>query len=376
MKTIAILSTVHPFDDTRVFYRQARSLSKKYNVNLYISAPFNFRKFNDNLMVWGLPEWKKKTDRIKSFFILFKYLVKLKANLIIIHDPELLLIVPIIKILKRVPIIYDIHENYVEMIREKLWLSIGMRKLLARGYLLSEKITFPFISMIWYPVKNIGDHYTSRNCLVKYQIRNVPSVQSFQSFNRANEEKKWLISLGYLIDDRGIREIILAFSLVLKDYPDYQLVFIGSFQSERFEQEIFALVSKLQIKDRVIFFGKIPYEKVANYLYNAQIGLLNYLPIPNNIMGLPNKLFEYMAAGLPVIASNFENYAEVINDAQCGILVNPTDPDEIAAAIIFLLNDEKKRIEMGKNGQLAIEDRYCWEMEEKKMFTSLERILN
>ncbi len=376
MKTIAVLSTVHPHDDTRIYHRQAMSLSQKYKVNIYINAPFQFQQINENLCVWGLPEWKKKSDRAKTIFKLLKYIVNLKADIVIIHDPELLLIVPVIKIFKRIPIVYDIHENYVEMIQEKLWIPIWLRKTLSGMYVFLEKLTFPFIDMVWYPVNNIGNHYQSYKNLRKYQIRNVPAINSFQIENKHHQKKDRIIFLGYLIDDRGIKEIIQAFQKVLIKYPNYELVFVGAFQSDSFEDEITSMVQNFKLTDNIHFLGKVPYEKVAEYLFTAKIGLLNYLPIPNNIHGLPNKLFEYMAAGLPVIASNFDNYREVLEETQAGLLVDPTKPGEIADAIIFLLKDKKKMSQLGQNGQIAIQKKYCWEKETEKLFRAIEKLFN
>ncbi len=376
MKNIAILSTVHPFDDTRIFHRQAISLSSKYNVNLYISAPFKTKKINNNLTIWGLPTWKNKADRLKSILKLLFFIKDIKTDLFIIHDPELLVLTPIIKLFKGKPIVYDIHENYVEMIHEKLWIPSYFRTTLARTYQTLEKLTFPFIDMIWYPVKNIGNHYHQYNKISRVQIRNVPALSAFQENNTSRIKKDQIIFLGYLIDDRGIREILKAFKIVLTKFPNYELVFVGAFQSDSFENEIMDMVRQLNLSQKIHFLGKIPYEKVSDYLYTAKIGLLNYLPIPNNINGLPNKIFEYMAAGLPVIASNFENYREVIEEAQSGILVNPTIPDEIANAIITLLGNNQKIFQMGENGRTAVRDRYCWEKESSNMFKAIENIFN
>ncbi|MEX1014416.1 MAG: glycosyltransferase, partial [Candidatus Paceibacterota bacterium] len=88
----------------------------------------------------------------------------------------------------------------------------------------------------------------------------------------------------------------------------------------------------------------------------------------------PNKLFEYMHAGLPVIASDFPLWREIIEGNNCGLLVNPLNPNEIAEAILWLYNNPDKAREMGRNGQKAVKEKYNWEQEEKKLLQLYETI--
>ena len=78
-------------------------------------------------------------------------------------------------------------------------------------------------------------------------------------------------------------------------------------------------------------------------------------------------MFEYMSAGLPVIASNFPKWKNIIDETNCGICVNPLDPNEIAKAIEFFLTNPEKAKEMGQNGRKLIEKKYNWSIEEKKL---------
>lgn len=88
---------------------------------------------------------------------------------------------------------------------------------------------------------------------------------------------------------------------------------------------------------------------------------------PNYVDAQPNKMFEYMSAGLPVIASNFPLWKEIIEGNQCGICVNPLEPKEIAAAIDWLTQNPEAAEQMGKNGRKAVEEKYNWQNEEEKL---------
>jgi glycosyltransferase involved in cell wall biosynthesis len=82
---------------------------------------------------------------------------------------------------------------------------------------------------------------------------------------------------------------------------------------------------------------------------------------------LPVKMFEYMAAGIPVIASNFPLWQEIFSTSECGICVNPLDPKAIGEAIQYLMDHPDEAEQMGRNGRKAVEEKYNWVIEEKKL---------
>ncbi len=375
MKVI-ILSTVHSYDDPRVFHRQARSLAREYAVEMHICAPFPLRRFSPTLTVYGLPVWSSKRSRLKTYLALLKRLPELDGAAYILHDPELLPLVPLLKGWKRGRVVYDIHENYAEMIREKHWIPAPIRKAVARLYQLVEAVALRWVDMIWYPVDDIGCRYTRPTGLQKCRIRNLPHRAQFAQPQERHARENLLVCLGYLIDDRGILELIEALALLMPQFPDLHLVFVGAFQSRDFEARVRRRIDRLRLADRITITGKIPYSEVSIWLSRARIGLLNYLPIPNNIHGLPNKLFEYMAAGLPVVASHFKNYAEVVEKVGCGLLVDPTRPEEISRAIAFLLENEEIRHSMGQRGRRAVEQHLCWEHEERILLRAVDALLS
>ena len=96
-------------------------------------------------------------------------------------------------------------------------------------------------------------------------------------------------------------------------------------------------------------------------------GVVTFLALPNHVNAQPNKIFEYMAAGIPVIGSNFQLWKEIIENNDCGICVDPTKPKEIAKAIEFIQENPMKAKEMGKRGRKKVLDKYNWQPEGIKL---------
>src|SRR5699024_5675642 len=123
------------------------------------------------------------------------------------------------------------------------------------------------------------------------------------------------------------------------------------------------LLNRKQIK----YKGEISRLEVMKLLNTSLAGLVLFLPEPNHINSQPNKMFEYMSSGLCVIASDFPLWKEIIEGHNCGICVDPTNVDSIAVAIQWVLDNPDKASEMGENGRKAVEEKYNWETESKKL---------
>ena len=115
------------------------------------------------------------------------------------------------------------------------------------------------------------------------------------------------------------------------------------------------------------YVGRISRKEVNELYGNSRIGILLYQPAENHFKSQPIKLFEYMAAGLPVIASNFELWKEIIEKNDCGVCVDCTNPECVKKAIQGLINDTEKLKIMGDNGRRAVENKFNWKNEEKKL---------
>ncbi|MFC1983041.1 glycosyltransferase [Chloroflexota bacterium] len=167
---------------------------------------------------------------------------------------------------------------------------------------------------------------------------------------------------GALTEERGISEIVQAMEYVNAS-KDVKLVLYGKFVPEPYENE----VRRLKGFERAEYRGWIEPEHVWGKMAQATVGIVCLRPVGRYTLGMPTKLFEYMAAGLSVIASNFSLWREIVEGNNCGLTVNPLNPREIARAVEYLIEHPDEARKMGENSRKAVVEKYNWETESKKL---------
>jgi glycosyltransferase involved in cell wall biosynthesis len=363
---VCLITTVHQAFDIRIFHKQAQSLSKAgYAVSLI--ATYNKEEIVDGVRIIPIP---KATNRFKRIFgstlTALKLALKQDADIYHFHDPELYLLEVFIKILKRKPVIHDAHEHYSKDILAKEWIPEKYRKLYLFVFEAIEKFSLNFIDAVVYVVPDIKNRYS--NFKGEFlEIRNYPKLELFNcELNQNERNHKKVIFIGGLTPVRGITELVAAFSCVKQKIPDAKLDLLGPI-SVKYKQKLQTIINERDLNENITFYGQIPVNKLNYYVSKASIGIVPYLPITeNNVIGLPNKIFEYMSCGCAVVCSNFPLYKEIVEDNKCGFTIDPTNPEEIAEKIIYLIQNPDKAREFGENGYKAVEEKYNWENEAQK----------
>jgi glycosyltransferase involved in cell wall biosynthesis len=142
-----------------------------------------------------------------------------------------------------------------------------------------------------------------------------------------------------------------------------RLVMAGRFAPETLESDL----RQSPGWDRVDYRGYCDRRQLGVLLGESKIGLVAFLPAPNHLESQPTKLFEYMSAGLPVVASDFPHWRDIVASNRCGLLVDPRRPEAIAEAIRWLLEHPAEAEAMGRAGREAVLRHYNWEAEFQKL---------
>jgi glycosyltransferase involved in cell wall biosynthesis len=172
--------------------------------------------------------------------------------------------------------------------------------------------------------------------------------------------------VGSITELRGAREMVAAI-----EQTGAKLLLAGRFSPADLEAQLADQPGWGQVE----FLGQVAREALTAMLKRARAGLVVLHPVPNYVDANPTKMFEYMSAGIPVIASDFPAWASIVNRHACGICVDPTSPVEIARAIEWMLEHADEAREMGENGRRAVEAMYNWEAEGSTLLGLYEQLL-
>jgi len=359
---VCILTSVHRPDDVRVFHRQARSLAEAgHQVTLLVHAPFA-RAERGGVHLVGLTPPAHRRQRLFTSWRFLRAALQQKAEVYHFHDLELLPVGLLLKIRTRKPVIYDCHENYPEAIRERAWLPEWLKPVLARLAAWLEPALARHLDAVVCVVPDQEERLRRRGCRT-VMVRNFPRLEIFsrpQPAARSNE----LLYLGGLSIPRGARMLVEIMAALRTSYPQLRLICLGPFNEAHVRAEVLELVRARNLEEAITYIPLVPHEEVAEWLYRARIGLVPWQPHPQLLkLCYPNKVFEYMACGLPIVASDLPGLRELIAPAGCGLLVTPDKVEAHVAAIRRLLDHPDAAAAMGVAGAAFAQSFYSWESE-------------
>lgn len=372
------LTTAHLRYDTRIFIKMCSTLANQgHDVSLIVAdGKGDENKNGVKILDTGL----SKNRYYRFLFSVVKVYRKAKdidADVYHFHDPELLLISGLLKFNSQADIIYDIHENVKEDILGKIWIPLFFRKYISVSFILIERLMLRFINQIILAEESYFKIYNNRKnvtSILNYPIISLRSTNS-TTISTISHSKIKLIYVGGVSRIRGIFELIESINLLVSiGYKNISLKIFGLITPD-FKNELLKLINDYNLDSYVTICGVINHEKVYDEIKKAHIGLSILHPDKNFVESIPTKLYEYMSVGIPVIASNFPMWKQIIEKYECGICVNPLNPNEIVEAIISIIDNPIKSKQMGANGVKPVEELYNWENESNKLINIYDKIL-
>ncbi len=358
---ICILTTVHDPFDTRIYHRQARTLARAgYRVTLLAQdAP---DENHDGVRLCPLPPRRfSLAARGRGVWIAWRAALAIEADAYHLHDPELTLVAMLLRLAGR-RVVLDIHEHTPYHLLEKPYVPRPLRWPLAALYDGWERLAARFFCD---RVITVGTTIARRFPPGKTVIvRNMPDVDRFTAHpahpaHPAPDGTVTAIYTGVVERPRGLLNVVRA-ARQLPDEVPLRIRIVGPCPFPDFAAELRAAGG-----ERLLLEPAVPYEQVPALLAEAHFGLELALPTRLNRLLWPRKVFEYMAAGLPVLRADYpawESFAPVGT-----VAIDPTDEAAITAALARLATDADLRARLGSAGQQLARERYTWDQDARKL---------
>ena len=355
-KSICHVTSVHHRYDVRILDKECVSLSESgYEVTLLVNDDLDSEIYNGvNVTTVGRIT-KNRVMRIlfakRKFFQIAK---SVDAIIYHFHDPELL---PLGKRLKKSGkiVIYDSHEDVPRQLLAKTWIPRWMRKPISFVYEKYENRIVRSLDAVVVPTPHIRDRFINYNINTTI-VANYPLKQEFSETLVPVEKKEQACYVGGITRQRGIMQIAEA-----THRANMKLVLCGRFESDILKEELLNRYSHIE------YLGIVDRNVISEVIRSSILGFVTLLYTPNHYYSYPIKMFEYMAGGIPVIASDFPLWKTLVEDNQCGICVNPERIEEIVSAIDFISAHSDKANQMGERGREKVLTEYNWEAASQKL---------
>jgi glycosyltransferase involved in cell wall biosynthesis len=363
-EAICHITTVHGPFDPRIFQKECRSAVRS-GFEVYEVAPHDCDEVVDGVTVLAIPRYENRLRRmVFGPWRAFQRAFRTGASVCHFHDPELIPAGILLALMRR-KVIYDAHENLPAQIRSKDWIRPALLRPVV-GWLagLLEKFGALFFSRVIGVTEEIAQRFGRKGVL----IRNLPVLQLADSALVSSEpkDKPVVIFSGGLFRVKGVCQLIRAFQYL---EGEAELWLLGTWESPAFRASCQALSGFRSVR----YLGRVNPNEVFSYMKQAEIGACTFLPVPNNLESLPNKILEYLACGVPAVISDFPYWRRHFSEGVA--FVDPLSPKDIADKIRHLLSHSAERKTLGIRGKRLVSDQRTWEAEEKNLFELYGKVL-
>lgn len=355
---ICHITTVHPVQDARIFHRMCRALAAR-KIDVVLIAPQSFAA-ETRLCPSPLNDWMGRASRLRRSVIALQAALREQADLYHFHDPEL---IPMALLLRTMrpgsAIIYDVHEDYPSMMRDKYWLPRWTRPAAALGARAANRLAAKYLDGIVAADSGVAKDFASAAAAKTLVYYNFPTLGLFSRFNGPPVRPSTdLVYVGGLSERAGIFVLLDALHLLAKQGIRPTVRLAGYTDGDKGLAAIQDALNRHGLCAQVKFDGRLAHSEVPAWLRQGRIGLVLLQAVPKFMKNIPSKMFEYWACGLPVVASDLPPIRQFLVDGGNGYCFAPGRAIELAERIGHLLRHPEECRLLGESGRQAIDTRW------------------
>lgn len=368
---VAHMTSVHSAADPRIFHKECRSLARA-GFDVTVIGPHLEDAAVDAIRIKSVRKDSSRLARMtRTAWRVYREACRENADIYHFHDPEL---IPfgLLLLIKGRRVIYDIHEDLPKDVLSKHYLPGWIRPVISQVVkMVEEQACGRFSALV-----TVTPAIAHRFCRINPRTVVVHNFPYADELIRGGTTTLWdqrrqsVAYVGGITIQRAIREMVSAMALLPDSLPATLELAGPEVPEEAGSDDL----RRNPGWKRVRHHGFLNQATTFQVLRNVRAGLVLFHPEPNHIEAMPQKIFEYMGAGLPVIASDFPLWRRIMGEIGCGIFVDPMNPHQIAKAIEYVLSHPREAEEMGRRGQTAIAERFNWNSEANKLVQLYQQI--
>jgi len=295
--------------------------------------------------------------------------LKSKADIVHFHDPELLLIAPLLRLFGKI-VIYDVHEDYRSVMSNRPKIPYLLRSFAPLLYGCVERIMGAACAGFVLADKQIAPYYPENSSVIVRNYPNFPISKIGKSSARAKSADMNLVYAGGLTQSRGLSQMIGAVNHIWNQTELRPVLHLAGKMTPEQRRTAIGSAPDGALK----LHGLLKLSEVYVLYKKTNLALCLLQPTPAYRDALPVKILEYAAAGLPVVASDFERLRQEEISEIC-LFVDPTNTKNIADTIIQAYSSQDQLETMRKHGPEIVKKHYRWEEEGQKLISFYQRLL-
>lgn len=357
---IAHLTTVHNPFDNRIFYKECTALSEA-GFRVSIIGVTDREQTVDGIRVRALRRRKGRISRVVLGTIdAARKLRQVRPDVLHIHDPELIPLGTIWRLLTKNAVVYDAHENFADQLLTKPYLPRWARRpMWFVGRSMEALVNYTFSGA----VIALGEFAPKFRKCGATLVQNYPWLRSYPTPTAPTTENTF-VYVGAVTRIRGVGEMLGA---IANSGRNANLLIAGVAEDQ-------GISSELSSSPDVEYVGRIAAPVVPEFIARGSVGLALLHPTPSYSESKPTKVFEYMASGRPFIASNISYWRSYLGE-DCGLFVDVFNPDDVQKAVDWMIDNPEKARSMGLAGRKRVESLFTFEHEAVRLVAVMDDLL-